>query len=148
MGYMSTIETEHIKLKPEHSEKFIEMVEFCKENEPTYLKGGDEYHPDLLKIWKKFPLLNKTDYLVWHLAEIDLEHLKQTDCITYEETTAKWYGDKELVWLLAPLVECGELKFYGEDGVTWGFRFDGKGNVYELQQIWVESAIPMKLQPH
>ncbi len=55
--------------------------------------------------------------------------------IRFIEYYNKWYGDGEFARFLAPYVQEGSLVFRGEDGINWGYWFDGKGNVQIIEFI-------------
>ncbi len=51
--------------------------------------------------------------------------------IYFKEYTSKFYGE-QFIKFIKPFVTSGEVKFTGEDGMQWGYYFDGEGRVFNL----------------
>ena len=61
-----------------------------------------------------------------------------------ESSNAKHYADEALAILIAKIMhpdsESIEMKFYGEDGESWGYRLES-GRVIKLRTVWQDGEI-------
>ena len=54
----------------------------------------------------------------------------------FEDPFGKWYESDDFADFLKEFVGIGELHFDGEDFESWGYAFDGKGNVKRMDRVW------------
>ena len=66
------------------------------------------------------------------LYNLELLLVDDQGIITVDQEENKWYAHAELARFLSPYVEKGDICFDGEDDVSWGYRFDGKGGFVEI----------------
>lgn len=53
--------------------------------------------------------------------------------IEFDEYCGKWYESDDFAHWLAQYCTKGELVFVGEDNTRWGYYFDGKRSLYQLE---------------
>lgn len=55
--------------------------------------------------------------------------------VSFKETYTLWTSEERFVRFLAPFVREGRLVFKDRAGETWGYWFDGRGNVRRIEFI-------------
>lgn len=114
MGYYTRLEFQ-MKIKPEFIKKVQKRVEKAREDD-------------------------KEGYFEWALQLTIVDD----DGIIYMDDELKFYEEQSYIYYLSTRLEKGDLICYGEDYLrriynkTWGYRFDGKGNVSKLKMMMVE----------
>lgn len=88
----------------------------------------EELKKKIKEIKEKSKKSKKLEGFYWYFLEDAMITKNENGWwIDWDDYDGKWYFDEEFAKFIAPYVENQDMIFHGEDGETWGYRFqDGK----------------------